>query len=114
MPAMVFTVPLLRLLPVRWFDAVANFFGINASMDEFTGRINKREGVIMTDIAHSELKETHTESRNPATGEVLGYSELTPVSELTKIVAKARQVQNPGAGTPLRQRKVYLKRFSAT
>jgi len=110
MPAMVFTVPLLRLLPVRWFDAVANFFGINASMDEFTGRINKREGVIMTDIAHSELKETHTESRNPATGEVLGYSELTPVSELTKIVAKARQVQESWSRTPLRQRKVYLKR----
>jgi all-trans-retinol dehydrogenase (NAD+) len=38
MPPMVRTVPWLRVLPVRAFDAVANFFGINHSMDEFRGR----------------------------------------------------------------------------
>lgn len=38
MPRLVYTVPLLRVLPTFWFDAVARFFGISASMDEFTGR----------------------------------------------------------------------------
>jgi Short-chain dehydrogenases of various substrate specificities len=38
MPPMVRTVPWLRILPVRAFDAVANFFGINHSMDDFRGR----------------------------------------------------------------------------
>jgi all-trans-retinol dehydrogenase (NAD+) len=38
MPAMVHTIPWVRLLPVSWFDAVAEFMGINASMDDFTGR----------------------------------------------------------------------------
>ncbi len=40
MPPMVYTVYLLRLLPVSAFDAIANFFGINHSMDHFTGRKN--------------------------------------------------------------------------
>ena len=38
MPPMVRTVPLLRALPVRAFDAVADFFGINHTMDHFVGR----------------------------------------------------------------------------
>lgn len=38
MPPMVYTVYLLRLFPVAVFDAVANLFGINRSMDHFTGR----------------------------------------------------------------------------
>lgn len=38
MPAMVYTVPLLRILPVSLFDWIADFFGINHSMDEFVGR----------------------------------------------------------------------------
>jgi all-trans-retinol dehydrogenase (NAD+) len=38
MPAMVHTIPWVRLLPVSWFDAIAEFMGINASMDDFTGR----------------------------------------------------------------------------
>ncbi len=37
-PPMVRTVPLLRVLPVRAFDAVADFFGINHTMDHFVGR----------------------------------------------------------------------------
>ena len=38
MPPLVYTVWLLRLLPVRWFDFIADFLGINRSMDEFHGR----------------------------------------------------------------------------
>ncbi len=38
MPGVVRTLPLLRLLPVSWFDAVAKYMGINASMDDFKGR----------------------------------------------------------------------------
>lgn len=38
MPALVHTIPLLRLLPTPWFDAIARFMGISASMDEFVGR----------------------------------------------------------------------------
>jgi all-trans-retinol dehydrogenase (NAD+) len=38
MPAMVRTIPWVRLLPVSWFDAIAELMGINASMDDFVGR----------------------------------------------------------------------------
>lgn len=38
MPFIVNLVPALRLLPVDVFDRLADFFGINASMDEFVGR----------------------------------------------------------------------------
>jgi all-trans-retinol dehydrogenase (NAD+) len=38
MPVLVYTVWLLRLLPVRFFDAVSDFLGINRSMDGFQGR----------------------------------------------------------------------------
>ena len=38
MPALVRALPLLRLLPISWFDAIAEHMGINASMDEFKGR----------------------------------------------------------------------------
>ena len=38
MPALVHTIPLLRLLPVRWFDAVARALGISASTDDLVGR----------------------------------------------------------------------------
>jgi all-trans-retinol dehydrogenase (NAD+) len=38
MPWMVRTLPALRLLPVPLFDRVADLFGVNACMDEFTGR----------------------------------------------------------------------------
>jgi all-trans-retinol dehydrogenase (NAD+) len=37
-PLLVHTIPLLRLLPTTWFDAIARFMGISASMDEFVGR----------------------------------------------------------------------------
>ncbi|GMR22758.1 MAG: SDR family oxidoreductase [Acidobacteriota bacterium] len=38
MPALVHTIPLLRLLPVQWFDTVARVLGISASTDDFVGR----------------------------------------------------------------------------
>lgn len=38
MPPMVRTLPALRLLPVRAFDQLADFFGLNNAMDAFTGR----------------------------------------------------------------------------
>jgi len=38
MPPLVYTVWLLRLLPVRWFDFIADLLGINRSMDKFHGR----------------------------------------------------------------------------
>ncbi len=38
MPPIVYTVPLLRCLPVPAFDWVAKFLGINKSMEEFKGR----------------------------------------------------------------------------
>lgn len=41
-PPMVRTVPVLRALPVLAFDAVADFFGINHTMDHFVGRDDSR------------------------------------------------------------------------
>jgi all-trans-retinol dehydrogenase (NAD+) len=38
MPWLVYVVPPIRLLPVGLFDWVANFLGVNTSMDEFIGR----------------------------------------------------------------------------
>ena len=38
MPALVYLVPLMRILPVELFDWLATFLGVNASMDEFRGR----------------------------------------------------------------------------
>jgi all-trans-retinol dehydrogenase (NAD+) len=38
MPPLVYTVWLLRLLPVRWFDFIADLLGIHRAMDKFHGR----------------------------------------------------------------------------
>jgi all-trans-retinol dehydrogenase (NAD+) len=38
MPPMVYLVPSLRLLPIKVFDALGDFLGVNVSMDEFVGR----------------------------------------------------------------------------
>jgi all-trans-retinol dehydrogenase (NAD+) len=38
MPWLVHLVPVIRFLPVGLFDRVANFLGVNTSMDEFVGR----------------------------------------------------------------------------
>lgn len=37
-PRTVYLVRVLRLLPTRWFDQIADWFGINESMANFTGR----------------------------------------------------------------------------
>ena len=41
MPPFVRTLPVLRILPVKAFDAVMDFFGINQTMDNFVGRRKK-------------------------------------------------------------------------
>ena len=38
LPWFVHSLKLLRLLPARWLDPIASFFGINAAMDTFSGR----------------------------------------------------------------------------
>ena len=38
MPRMVGVIPAARLLPVKLFDRVMNLFGVNDTMDAFTGR----------------------------------------------------------------------------
>jgi all-trans-retinol dehydrogenase (NAD+) len=38
LPRFVMTTYLLRVLPVAWFDALLDFFGVTHSMDDFTGR----------------------------------------------------------------------------
>jgi all-trans-retinol dehydrogenase (NAD+) len=38
MPPLIRTLPALRALPVAVFDRAMGFFGVNASMDHFTGR----------------------------------------------------------------------------
>jgi all-trans-retinol dehydrogenase (NAD+) len=42
MPRLVGLVPLMRVLPVPVFDAIANFLGVNRSMDDFAGRDSGR------------------------------------------------------------------------
>ena len=41
MPLLVYTVPLLRLMPVAVFDWLANFLGVHISMQDFRGRTPK-------------------------------------------------------------------------
>jgi all-trans-retinol dehydrogenase (NAD+) len=43
MPRFVYTALPLRVLPVRWFDALIGFFGVSRSMDEFTGSRSGRQ-----------------------------------------------------------------------
>ena len=38
MPPLIRILPAMRLLPIALFDRVIDFFGVNTSMDEFTGR----------------------------------------------------------------------------
>jgi all-trans-retinol dehydrogenase (NAD+) len=50
LPALPGLVPLLRILPVRMFDAVADLLGINRAMDGFVGR-HGESGAIAADEA---------------------------------------------------------------
>lgn len=38
LPKFVHVIPVVRVLPIRWFDKVTDFFGVNRTMDEFRGR----------------------------------------------------------------------------
>ncbi len=50
----------------------------------------------------------HTVCRNPATGEILGHSPLTPVDELKQIIEKARIVQKSWARLTIGERMRYM------
>lgn len=54
---------------------------------------------------------THLESIDPATGEVIGRFEATPVAELPRIVERARHAQEEWALRPLRERCALLRRL---
>lgn len=41
MPWFVYTILPLRILPLSWFDAIVNFFGINQSMEHFKGKVSE-------------------------------------------------------------------------
>lgn len=43
MPPFVRTMPLVRALPTRAFDAVVTFFGVNDTMDHFVGRAGNKD-----------------------------------------------------------------------
>ncbi len=62
LPFFVRTLFLLRLFPVSLFDRVAEFFGINSSMDEFTGRTSHtapdRQNRIPHETAGEVIEET--------------------------------------------------------
>jgi succinate-semialdehyde dehydrogenase/glutarate-semialdehyde dehydrogenase len=53
---------------------------------------------------------SHTVCRNPATGEILGYSPITPVESVKGIVHRARISQRAWAGTPLEERLGTMSR----
>jgi all-trans-retinol dehydrogenase (NAD+) len=50
MPWSVAFLPLMRMLPVPIFDALANFLGVNRSMDEFVGRAPAAPAVEHTSV----------------------------------------------------------------
>jgi len=66
-------------------------------------------------MAHAETPQpsTDTVSRNPATGEILGYSPLTPVESLKEIVHRARVAHCAWAATPLEERLRAMTRVRA-
>lgn len=43
MPPFARVLPYARLLPVRWFDALADFLGVNKTMDHFVGRSDRSD-----------------------------------------------------------------------
>lgn len=42
LPAFARVLPYARLLPVRWFDRLADFLGVNTTMDHFVGRAGRQ------------------------------------------------------------------------
>lgn len=45
LPPLVGTLPLMRMLPVRAFDAAADTLGVNRSMDAFRGRTSPQDTI---------------------------------------------------------------------
>lgn len=43
LPLFARVLPLARLLPVRWFDSLADFLGVNKTMDHFVGRTSRND-----------------------------------------------------------------------
>jgi acyl-CoA reductase-like NAD-dependent aldehyde dehydrogenase len=58
----------------------------------------------------SEHPPDHTVCRNPATGEILGYSPLTSMEELKQIIADARVAQESWSGLAVKERVKYMVR----
>jgi succinate-semialdehyde dehydrogenase/glutarate-semialdehyde dehydrogenase len=52
----------------------------------------------------------HTVCRNPATGEILGYSPLTTVKELEQSISRAKIAQKPWSKLVVRERVRYMLR----
>ena len=111
MPPLVYTVWLLRLLPVKVFDFVSNLLGINASMDEFTGRIDKKDEMNKDYLAPPEGD--YTISYNPTTGEIIGYSPLNTPEEVKQVIKKAKSAQKGWALMPPGRKIAYLKKVRA-
>jgi succinate-semialdehyde dehydrogenase/glutarate-semialdehyde dehydrogenase len=58
----------------------------------------------------TERELNHTVCRSPATGEILGYSPLTRIAELKRIIAAARKAQESWAKLSVKQRVSYMVR----
>jgi succinate-semialdehyde dehydrogenase/glutarate-semialdehyde dehydrogenase len=63
----------------------------------------------MTD-QQSKQKVEHTVCRNPATGEILGYSPLTDLQELEQIISRAKITQKSWAKLEVRERVRHMLR----
>ncbi len=111
-PLLVYTVWLLRLLPVKIFDLVSNILGINASMDEFIGRIEKKDDHMNRNTL-SPPSGNYTTSYNPTTGEIIGYSTLNTPNEIKDIMQKAKIAQEGWARLPIGRKIDHLKRVRA-
>jgi acyl-CoA reductase-like NAD-dependent aldehyde dehydrogenase len=64
----------------------------------------------MTD-QQSKQKVEHTICRNPATGEILGYSPLTDLQELEQIISRAKIAQKSWSKLNVRERVRYMLRI---
>jgi all-trans-retinol dehydrogenase (NAD+) len=53
LPPFVNFVPMARMLPVPLFDAVMNFLGVNASMEEFVGRDSDRAPLQRSEVSEA-------------------------------------------------------------
>jgi succinate-semialdehyde dehydrogenase/glutarate-semialdehyde dehydrogenase len=58
----------------------------------------------------SDQTQEQTVCRNPATGEILGYSPLTSVEELKHIISRARAAQESWAALSVKERVKYMLR----